>query len=87
MTEAVLTHHERWDGKGYPKGLKGEEIPRLARIISIVESYDRMTHDSDNQKARSKEEAISILRQNAGTVFDPELVEVFIELIESDDSV
>jgi len=87
LTEAVLTHHERWDGKGYPKGLKGEEIPRLARIISIVESYDRMTHDSDNQKARSKEEAISILRQNAGTVFDPELVEVFIELIESDDSV
>ena len=71
LTESVLTHHERWDGTGYPKSLKGEEIPRTARIISIVEGYDRMTHDSDNIRAKTKQKAIEILRENAGTMFRP----------------
>lgn len=87
LTESVLTHHERWDGTGYPKSLKGEEIPRTARIISIVEGYDRMTHDSDNIRAKTKQKAIEILRENAGTMFDPELVEIFIDMIEKDDSI
>lgn len=82
LAESVLAHHEQWDGSGYPKGLKGEEIPLLARIISVVESYERMTHDSDNTKARSKEDAIRELRENAGRQFDPMLAELFARMLE-----
>jgi putative nucleotidyltransferase with HDIG domain len=82
LAESVLAHHERWNGSGYPKGLKGEEIPKLARIIAIVEGYDRMTHDSDNIKAMSKEDAIQTLKDNAGILFDPKLVDVFTEMVQ-----
>ncbi len=82
LAESVLAHHEQWDGSGYPKGLKGEEIPLLARIIAVVESFERMTHDSDNTKARTKEEALAELRENAGRQFDPMLAELFTRMIE-----
>jgi len=82
LAETVLAHHERWNGSGYPKGLKGEEIPKLARIIAIVEGYDRMTHDSDNIRAMSKEDAIQTLKDNAGILFDPKLVDVFTEMVQ-----
>ncbi|MDD2362649.1 MAG: diguanylate cyclase [Oscillospiraceae bacterium] len=82
LAESVLAHHERWNGSGYPKGLQGEEIPKLARIIAIVEGYDRMTHDSDNLTAMSKEQAIQTIRENAGALFDPELAEIFAGMME-----
>lgn len=85
LAESVLAHHERWNGSGYPKGLKGDEIPLIARIIAIVEGYDRMTHDSDNIKAMSKEEAIGVLKENAGVLFDPGLVDVFIKTIQNEE--
>ena len=81
----ILHHHERWDGTGYPKGLKGREIPILSRIISIVDAYDTMLTDRPYKKAMSKEEAIKELKENAGTQFDPELVERFIKIIENKD--
>jgi len=83
LAEAVLAHHEQWDGGGYPKGLKGEEIPLLARIITIAESYDRMIHDSANTKAKSKAEAVRVIRENAGTQFDPQLAELFAYMVET----
>ncbi|MDD3832596.1 MAG: diguanylate cyclase [Oscillospiraceae bacterium] len=82
LAESVLAHHERWNGSGYPKGLKGEEIPKLARIIAIVEGYDRMTHDSDNLTAMSNEQAIKTIRDNAGVLFDPRLSEIFANMME-----
>lgn len=82
LADAVLAHHERWDGTGYPKGLKGEEIPLPARIIAVAESYDRMIHDSDNNKAMNQDEAIRIFRENAGTQFDPRLAELLVQMIE-----
>ncbi|HWR23138.1 MAG TPA: HD domain-containing phosphohydrolase [Feifaniaceae bacterium] len=82
LAESVLAHHEQWDGAGYPKGLKGEEIPLLARIVAVVESYERMTHDSDNTKARTKEDALRELRENAGGQFDPMLAELFARMLE-----
>ena len=77
----VLSHHERWDGKGYPRGIRGEEIPLLARLISIVDAYDVMTNGRPYKSAMSKKEAVEELENCAGTQFDPELVKVFIEKI------
>ncbi|XMB72969.1 diguanylate cyclase [Mycoplasmatota bacterium WC30] len=81
----IMTHHERWDGKGYPKGLKKIEIPLLSRIISVVDAYDAMTNDRCYKKAMSKEKAITELIDNAGTQFDPDIVKTFIGLIKESD--
>ncbi len=79
ISELILTHHERWDGFGYPKGLEGEEIPLLSRILSIIDAYDAMTNTRPYRKATTSEEALAELHKNAGTQFDPELVKTFIE--------
>ena len=74
----VLCHHERWDGKGYPKGLAGEAIPLEARIINVADSYDAMTKDRAYRKGMSLLEAIDELQRNAGSQFDPHIVDVMI---------
>ena len=81
VLSAILHHHERFDGLGYPKGLKGERIPFLARIVTILDSYEVMTRGRVYKKAMSKEEAIEELINCSGTQFDPKLVDKFIELI------
>ncbi|GAG54692.1 unnamed protein product, partial [marine sediment metagenome] len=81
IAEAILTHHECWDGSGYPQGLKGEDIPITARIINIIDAYDVMTHDRHYRKAISEEEAIEEIKRCAGTQFEPKLVDKFIEII------
>ncbi|NLZ28329.1 MAG: PAS domain S-box protein [Firmicutes bacterium] len=82
VADLILRHHERWDGRGYPIGLKGNNIPIECRILSIVDAYDVMTHDRPYRKALSVEEAVAELRRCAGTQFDPVLVEEFIGIIE-----
>jgi HD-GYP domain-containing protein (c-di-GMP phosphodiesterase class II) len=74
-------HHEKWDGTGYPRGLKGGEIPLAARIFAVVDAYDAMTSDRPYRPAMSHEEAIAELRRCAGTQFDPEVVDVFLRVI------
>ncbi|MCX8130696.1 MAG: diguanylate cyclase [Clostridia bacterium] len=81
IAEAILTHHERWDGKGYPQGIKGKDIQEISRIISIVDAFDVMTNKRPYKDAVSKEEALSEIKKCSGTQFDPELVKVFIDLI------
>ena len=80
----VLHHHERFDGRGYPDGLKGENIPFGARIISVVDVYDALIADRPYRKALSKEEAIKIIKDNSGTQFDPKVANVFLDLIKNE---
>ncbi|MFW5791007.1 MAG: HD domain-containing phosphohydrolase [Bacillota bacterium] len=82
IAEEVLSHHERWDGGGYPRGIKGEEIPLLARIISIVDAFDVMTSGRPYKDPLTEEEAIMEIKRCAGSQFDPVLVEKFIEVFD-----
>ena len=76
----VELHHENWDGKGYPHGLKGEETPRVARIVKVADSYDAMTSDRPYRRGMRHEEALRILQQNAGTQLDAAAVRAFVAL-------
>lgn len=78
----VHSHHERLDGSGYPCGLRGEEIPLGAKILSVADCFDAITTDRPYQSAKSREEAFAILRRLSGKSLSPELVEVFIAVIE-----
>ena len=79
ISEYILSHHERWDGNGYPRGLCGEEIPMLARILAVVDAFDAMTNERIYSKARTKEEAAAEIKRNAGTQFDPRIATIFVE--------
>jgi putative two-component system response regulator len=74
----ALTHHEKWDGSGYPKGLKGEDIPLEGRITAIADVFDALTSVRPYKKAWSEEEALDFLVQQKGKHFDPALVDLFI---------
>ncbi len=74
----IMHHHERMDGRGYPMGLAGDEIPEFARIIAVADAFDSMTFDRSYRKALSTGEAISELRRCAGSQFDPVMVDAFI---------
>ena len=80
IAPCILAHHERYDGTGYPLGLKGDDIPLLARIINVVDSYDAMTNKRVYKGSLSAEEAKKELKKNSGTQFDPMIVEEFLEL-------
>lgn len=82
IAEAILAHHERWDGAGYPRGLEGYEIPLISRILSIVDAYDAMTSDRPYRKAMSKGEALEELQRCSGAQFDPDLVKIFLDMME-----
>ncbi|KAA8752504.1 MULTISPECIES: bifunctional diguanylate cyclase/phosphohydrolase [Paenibacillus] len=78
----IELHHERYDGKGYPYGLKGNEIPQLCRMLTVIDSFDAMTTERPYQETKNVEEAIRELRACSGSQFDPELAELFIRYIE-----
>lgn len=80
IAQAILHHHEHWDGRGYPYALQGEEIPLLSRIISIVDAFDVMTHDRPYHQAITSIEALKEIQSCAGSQFDPKLAAVFINI-------
>lgn len=83
IADSILHHHERWDGTGYPAGLRGEQIPKLSRILSIVDAYDVITHSRTYKNAQSKEAALLEIERCAGSQFDPELSKVFVQIMKS----
>ncbi|MHB1377126.1 MAG: diguanylate cyclase domain-containing protein [Candidatus Humimicrobiaceae bacterium] len=81
IADAILAHHENWDGSGYPEGLKGEEIPLVSRIISIVDSYDAMTNDRPYRRSFTKDKALAEIKKGSGIKYDPKLVKVFLRIV------
>jgi putative nucleotidyltransferase with HDIG domain len=81
IADYVLQHHERWDGEGYPQGLKGKQISLQARIITLADSYDAITSDRTYRKALSQKDAVDEVRRCAGTQFDPKIAKVFVEKV------
>ena len=80
-SEIVLAHHEKYNGTGYPKGLKGEEIPYTARIVAIADVFDALTTERPYKKAWTVDEALELIKKEAGEHFDPQLVSKFVEII------
>jgi diguanylate cyclase (GGDEF)-like protein len=84
LIPSIFYHHERWDGKGYPNGIKGEEIPIGARIIAIADVYQALTSDRPYRKAHSKKTAIKIIKDSSGTQFDPRIVDIFLKILQEE---
>ncbi len=78
--QVVASHHERWDGGGYPQGLSGRRIPPVARIFALADAFDAMTNDRPYRKALSRDEALRQIADGSGTQFEPALVEAFLDL-------
>jgi len=81
LADCILAHHERWDGTGYPKGLKGEAIPTIARIIALADSYDAMTSERSYRKPLSEDIVLAEIQKNAGSQYDPEIARIFVEKV------
>lgn len=84
VADLILCHHERWDGSGYPLKLKGEEIPLECRVLTIVDSFDAMTNQRSYNKVKTQEEAVAELKRCAGTQFELQLVNLFVEILEEE---
>jgi HD-GYP domain-containing protein (c-di-GMP phosphodiesterase class II) len=81
--EVAFSHHERWDGAGYPAGKKGEQIPLSARIVALADVYDALTSKRSYKEALSHEDAVDIIKSERGTHFDPDIVDVFMESLDT----
>ena len=84
IAEPILTHHEWYDGKGYPRGIKGEEIPIISRISALVNAYDAMRSDRPYRRKMTKKQAIEEIKKCSGTQFDPEIADAFIEILKEE---
>ena len=82
MAEIIAgSHHERWDGSGYPRGLKGEEIPLVSRIVTVCDVFDALTSDRPYKKAWSVEDTVAEMESQSGKLFDPHVLRVFMTLL------
>jgi putative two-component system response regulator len=81
--EIPYCHHEKWDGTGYPRGLSGEQIPISARIFAVVDVFDALSNDRPYRRAMSRAEVVEFMRTQSGKYFDPNVVDVFIRMLNS----
>jgi len=81
IADYILSHHERWDGTGYPQGLAGSKIPLASRIIAVADAFDAMTQDRVYRKSMPLQSALDEIRRNAGTQFDPDVANTFLQLM------
>ena len=79
--EIPYCHHEKWDGTGYPRGLKGKEIPIAARLFAVVDVYDALLNDRPYRKALPREEVVAYLKSQRGIYLDPEALDLFLRLL------
>ena len=77
----AITHHEKWDGSGYPNGLEGDQIPLVGRVVAIADVFDALTSERPYKKAWSVDDAIGLLEAEAGKHFDPDLVPLFVNAL------
>ncbi|HBN84391.1 MAG TPA: sensor domain-containing diguanylate cyclase, partial [Clostridiales bacterium] len=87
LAEYVYGQHERWDGAGYPRGLKGEQIPLISRIIAAVETYDRVLNRGELPLKERKPAALDVIKNGAGTHFDPKIANILVQMIEKSEEV
>jgi HD-GYP domain-containing protein (c-di-GMP phosphodiesterase class II) len=80
VADEILSHHERWDGTGYPSGIPGEDIPLLSRIIAVADAFDVMTRGTPYRPARSKDDALREVKEQAGRQFDPKIAALLLEI-------
>ena len=80
ISEIIYSHHERWDGSGYPQGIKGEKIPVSARLMAVADVYDAMTSKRIYKEAYSHKDTVKMISKSSGTHFDPQAVELFLAL-------
>jgi HD-GYP domain-containing protein (c-di-GMP phosphodiesterase class II) len=76
------SHHEKWDGSGYPRGLRGEEIPMVARLFAIADVWDAVTSNRPYRAAWTEEQALAYIREQSGRHFDPQVVDLFFKVVE-----
>ena len=81
LAEYIYGHHEKWDGTGYPRGLQGEQIPLISRIIAVAETYDRILNRDSESGQGQGQHALEIIRERAGTQFDPAIAALFIKMM------
>lgn len=84
--DVAYSHHEHWDGTGYPEGLKGEQIPLMARLFTVVDQWDALTSDRPYRKAWPRDKVIAYLQENAGTIFDPNMVAAFLTTLQKNEA-
>lgn len=82
IAEFILCHHERWDGSGYPRGIRGDSIPLLSRILAVADAFDAMTEGRSYRQSLTKEAALEEIKRNAGTQFDPAIAEIFLQIMD-----
>jgi HD-GYP domain-containing protein (c-di-GMP phosphodiesterase class II) len=82
ILDAVRSHHERWDGMGYPDRLKGEDIPFMGRLLAVADAFSAMTTDRPYRKGLNLDKALAEIRANIGTQFDPEMADAFLRAVE-----